>query len=229
MSDFHEIKRSIDSYCGLQCSACEFRERMGCGGCIATQGHPFHGECQLAQCAVKKGRGFCGECADFPCGLLESYSNDPEHGDDPHGARIQACAATKARLVAAARAGGDPQGMCGHHCDHCPYTNYCGGCRSVYNNCSFATLYEDGRCPNLVCAKEQGLDGCYACQQLEKCSKGYFGAQDGFTAKASAQFIAVHGKEAYASVLSGLGDRPESIDTVEKLLSFYESGLDQSE
>ena len=107
------------------------RESTGCGGCIATKGRPFHGECGLAQCAIEKKRGFCGECPDFPCKLLQDYSHDPEHGDDPPGRRIERCGRLKAGLVAAARAGVDPQGVCGHHCDHCPYTKYCGGCRGV--------------------------------------------------------------------------------------------------
>lgn len=33
----------------------------------------------------------CGECGVFPCELLEQYSCDPEHGDNPKGARIEQC------------------------------------------------------------------------------------------------------------------------------------------
>lgn len=222
MTEFEQIRSTIDTYCGLCCAECEFRESMGCGGCIATAGHPFHGECELAQCAVGKKRGFCGECAEFPCELLERFSHDPEHGDDPPGRRIEACGQVKARLVAAARKGVDPQGMCGHHCDHCPYTKYCGGCRSEYNGCSFATLYEDGQCPNVACAKARGLDGCYECPELAGCGKGYFGAGDGYTAKGSSLFIAKHGKAAYAEALSKAGERPEEINTPEGVLAFFE-------
>lgn len=225
MTDFERIRGQIDTYCGLCCASCEFRESMGCGGCVATGGHPFHGECQLAQCAIEKNRGFCGECPDFPCPLLESYSQDPEHGDHPQGARIEACAKTKAALVAAARAGTEPQGVCGHHCDHCPFSQWCGGCRSVYPRCSFATLFEDGRCPHVACAGEKGLKGCYDCPELPGCQKGYFGAEDGYTAKGAAQFIAKHGKAAYAQVLSQDRERPEGIDQPEKLVEFLESCL----
>lgn len=227
MTKFEQIRSTIDTYCGLCCAECEFWESMGCGGCIATAGHPFHGECKLAQCAIEKKRGFCGECAQFPCGLLEEFSNDPEHGDTPPGRRIENCGQVKARLVAAARKGTDSQGMCGHHCDHCPYTKYCGGCRSVYNGCSFATLYEDGRCPNVVCANERGIDGCYDCPELETCGKGYFGAGDGFTAKGSSLFIAKHGKEAYSQALVNAGPRPEEIDTPEGMRDFFEQALGQ--
>lgn len=202
MTDFEAIRSAIDSYCGLSCGECPFRESTGCGGCIATKGHPFHGECSLAQCAIGKKRGFCGECPDFPCQLLQNFSQDPEHGDNPPGQRIERCGQQKAQLVAAARAGVDPQGVCGHHCDHCPYTKYCGGCRGVYNNCSYATLYEDGVCPNVSCARERGLDGCYACPELDGCGKGYFGAEDGHTAKDAARSIRERGKEAHAQGLN---------------------------
>ena len=223
MTEFESIRAGIDTYCGLCCAGCEFKDSMNCGGCVATKGRPFHGECSLAQCAIGKGRAFCGECPDFPCQLLESFSNDPEHGDNPPGARIESCAKTKAALVNAARQGADPQGVCGHHCDHCPYTQWCGSCRSVYPHCSFATLYEDGGCPNVRCAAEKSLDGCYACPELLGCTKGYFGAEDGYTAKGAALYIAKHGKEAYAGVLERAGERPGDIDTAEKLLEFLEN------
>ena len=28
----------------------EYKETCGCGGCIETNGHPFHGECPVAVC-----------------------------------------------------------------------------------------------------------------------------------------------------------------------------------
>lgn len=193
MTEFEKIRKTIDTYCGLCCADCEFREKMNCKGCVASQGQPFHGECPVARCAMERKRGFCGECPDFPCQLLQDYSNDPEHGDTPKGARISRCSQIKARLVAAARVGVDPQGVCGHHCDRCPYTPYCGGCRSVYPHCSFATLFEDGQCPNVTCAKEKNLTGCYECSELASCKKGYFGAEDGYTAKNAAQALADKG------------------------------------
>lgn len=84
-------KYIIDTRCGLSCVTCTFRESTGCGGCIATNGHPFHGECRLAVCCQDKGFLHCGECPEFPCQLLQDFSSDPEHGDDPHGARIEQC------------------------------------------------------------------------------------------------------------------------------------------
>lgn len=225
MTEFDAIRNTIDTYCGLRCATCSFAAQSGCGGCIATGGNPFHGACALAKCAMERKVAFCGACPDFPCALLESFSNDPEHGDSPKGARIENCAKTKAAMVAAARKGTDPQGICGHHCNHCPYTQWCGGCRSLYPSCSFATLFEDGKCPNVVCAGEKGLEGCYLCPELEACEKGYFGADDGYTAKGAAMFIARHGKEAYARALENEGARPGDIDSAEKLVVYLEGIL----
>jgi hypothetical protein len=94
------MKEKIDSYCGLSCEACEFKTKMNCGGCVATSGRPFWysegSTCAVAECFKEKqasagSLSFCGECAGFPCKTLQEYSNDPEHGDTPRGARIERC------------------------------------------------------------------------------------------------------------------------------------------
>ena len=92
----HPIKKKeeiamIDSRCGLHCTGCEYKESCGCGGCIETNGEPFHGECPVAVCCQNKGFVHCGECPEIPCALLTQYSCDPEHGDTPQGARIEQC------------------------------------------------------------------------------------------------------------------------------------------
>ena len=82
----------IDSRCGLRCTGCSWKELNGCGGCIETNGHPFHGECSIAICCQDKGLTHCGECDIIPCDKLYAYSClDPEHGDKPQGARIALC------------------------------------------------------------------------------------------------------------------------------------------
>lgn len=82
----------IDTRCGLCCETCGFRESCNCGGCIATNGHPFHGECPVAVCCQEKGFVHCGQCPDLPCKLMVQYSiEDKEHGDNPPGARIEQC------------------------------------------------------------------------------------------------------------------------------------------
>lgn len=79
----------IDTYCGLSCADCDYREKCGCMGCIASLGKPFHGKCEVADCAIEKGVAFCGECGEFPCEILTRYSYDKEQGDN--GARIERC------------------------------------------------------------------------------------------------------------------------------------------
>lgn len=81
----------IDSRCGLHCTGCSFKDSHACGGCIETNGRPFHGECPVAVCAQNKVVAHCGECPDIPCALLTEYSCDSEHGDTPKGARIEQC------------------------------------------------------------------------------------------------------------------------------------------
>ena len=55
----------------------------------------------------------------------------------------------------------------------------------------------------MSCARERGLDGCYDCPELDGCGKGYFGAEDGHTAKDAARSIRERGKKAHAEGLAG--------------------------
>jgi hypothetical protein len=107
----------------------------------------------------------------------------------------------KDALIKKARQGLDPVSYCGHHCDYCFLAEGCGGCRSDYNVCSFAALFEDGQCPNVVCAKGKGLEGCYECGELKFCSKGYYGREGEYVAKATALFIGRYGKDCYTKTL----------------------------
>ena len=79
----------IETRCGLLCSQCGYKESHNCGGCIETDGNPFHGECPVAVCCQNKGFVHCGECPGIPCEQLKQYSCDEEHGDN--GARIEQC------------------------------------------------------------------------------------------------------------------------------------------
>ncbi len=85
---------TVQSRYGLLCTWCTYRELCNCGGCIETNGNPFHGECPVAKCCQSKGYSHCGECANMPCNLLREYScGDSEHCDNPKGARIEVCKA----------------------------------------------------------------------------------------------------------------------------------------
>jgi hypothetical protein len=81
--------KMVDSRCGLLCSKCSYKEPCNCGGCIKTNGHPFHGECPIAICCQAKGYSHCGQCSVMPCEQLYNYSCDGgEHSDNPPGARL---------------------------------------------------------------------------------------------------------------------------------------------
>lgn len=80
----------------------------------------------------------------------------------------------KAEIVKDARKGVDMTAYCGFSCNHCFFGEWCGGCRSVFNCCSYGTLFEKGKCPNIVCCQEKGIDGCYECEELDECSKGFY-------------------------------------------------------
>lgn len=217
----------IDTYCGLSCKDCELRESCNCGGCVATEGKPFHGGCEVADCVKSKGHiRFCGECADFTCELLKRYSFDPEHGDN--GGRIENCKALKAALVAEAREDVDVIAPCGFTCDYCPFGQWCGGCRSNYNCCSYATICEGGVCLNLACSGEKQLDGCYECVELTSCQKGFFATDEGKNAKASALFIAKHGKECFKAAIAktlAAGEKPYDAADVEGILATLEKHI----
>ena len=112
---------------------------------------------------------------------------------------IEAMQRIKNRLCRLARKGVDPVAYCGLSCNHCFLGAWCGSCRTAYNTCSFATVSPDGKCPNAVCCREKGIDGCYECSLLETCEKGFYtSANDGANAaKAQALYIRKHGKKEY--------------------------------
>ena len=110
----------VSSCCGLLCDWCEYKKSNNCGGCIQTNGNPFHGECPIAKCCQDKGYSHCGECENIPsecensscdkidsngffecsgckstsCDKLYPYSyKDPDHGDNPAGSRVEICKA----------------------------------------------------------------------------------------------------------------------------------------
>lgn len=79
----------IESRCGMLCSTCEFKESMGCAGCIQIT-KPFWGEeCPVKACVEKKSLQHCGECAQFPCALAHSFAYDEKQGDN--GLRLKTC------------------------------------------------------------------------------------------------------------------------------------------
>ena len=218
---------TFDTYCGLSCANCEFKTTHNCKGCIASNGSPFHGKCEIAECAKAGGKRFCGECEHIPCDILKKYSYDEQHGDN--GARIEYCQRIKTELVSEARVGINPISYCGHHCDYCFLGQWCGGCRSDYNCCSYATLFGDSTCPNVKCAVQRNLNGCYECNDLLECKKGYYEKENEYVAKATALFIKKYSEKVYTSTLKRAIDDgvnyPKTFDetgSIEKALAILE-------
>ncbi len=117
---------------------------------------------------------------------------------------IEAMCRIKNKLCRMARKGVDPAAYCGLSCDHCFLKDWCGGCRTAYNTCSYATCSPGGVCPNAVCCKGEGLDGCWECAFLPGCRKGFYETPDVNAVKAMALFIRKHGKKELAAVLDRL-------------------------
>lgn len=116
--------------------------------------------------------------------------------------RLSDGAKGKAEIVERAREGVDMVAYCGFSCNHCFLGAWCGGCRSVFSCCSFGTLHDKGKCPNVACCQKKGIDGCYECGELEECAKGFYkeGNDGAHACKAQAMFIKKYGKEQFFRV-----------------------------
>ncbi|OQA97181.1 MAG: hypothetical protein BWY25_02168 [Chloroflexi bacterium ADurb.Bin222] len=68
--------------CGAYCGACAWKEPTNCPGCLASRSQMFWGTCAVARCALERDLPHCGFCADLPCARLQSFFDDPEHGDN---------------------------------------------------------------------------------------------------------------------------------------------------
>ena len=108
---------------------------------------------------------------------------------------IEAMCRIKDKLCQMARKGADPIARCGLSCNHCFLKDWCGGCRTAYNTCADACRYPDRTCPNTSCCMEKGIDGCYECDELKECRKGFYEYDDVNAVKAMALFIRKYGKK----------------------------------
>lgn len=133
----------------------------------------------------------------------------------------------KASIVAGARKGIDPVAYCGFSCNHCFLGQWCGGCKSTFNCCSFGTLFEKGMCPNKKCAIEKGIEGCYACDEIQDCEKGFYrdGNDGAIACKAQALFIRKYGKETFFRVHDNLHKKHDFQKTQEILGENLEAAL----
>ena len=140
---------------------------------------------------------------------------------------IEAMQRIKNRLCKLARKGVDPIAYCGFSCNHCFLSEWCGSCRTAYNTCSFATVSPDGKCPNAACCQKKGIDGCYACDQLENCEKGFYTpSNDGANAgRAQAMYIRKHGKKEFLKMHDRLHEKYDFAKTQEILGQDWHEGL----
>ena len=140
---------------------------------------------------------------------------------------IEAMQRIKNRLCKLARKGVDPIACCGLSCNHCFLGEWCGSCRTTYNTCSYATVSPNGICPNVRCCQEKGIDGCYECDSLESCEKGFYvPTNDGANAaKAQALYIRKYGKKAILQVHDRLHAKYDFAKTQEILGQDYSMGL----
>ena len=132
----------------------------------------------------------------------------------------------KNKLCQQAKKGVDQIAYCGLSCGHCFLTSWCGSCRTIYNTCSYATCSPDGVCPNVACCKEKGLDGCYECDELYNCKKGFYSlGKDTNAIRAMALFIKKHGKKELLRVMDTLHKNKKFEKIQEVLGDDVEEGL----
>lgn len=67
-----------ETYCGKQCAACAYRERLACPGCKAGP-DDAPAACVIAQCSVEKGHADCGTCGfSADCARLSKRNSVPQ-------------------------------------------------------------------------------------------------------------------------------------------------------
>lgn len=88
-------------------------------------------------------------------------------------------------------------GYCGNHCEYCFFTE-CDGCKSNNPSCSYANLFDDKKCPNVVCCESKLIKGCWQCGKLNNCKIGFFSSGEN-DAKAYSLYIKKYGAEKYTS------------------------------
>ncbi len=139
---------------------------------------------------------------------------------------VEAMRRIKNKLCQQAKKGVDQIAYCGLSCGHCFLTSWCGSCRTIYNTCSYATCSPDGVCPNVACCKEKGLDGCYECDELYNCKKGFYSlGKDTNAIRAMALFIKKHGKKELLRVMDTLHKNKKFEKIQEVLGDDVEEGL----
>lgn len=139
---------------------------------------------------------------------------------------VEAMQRIKNKLCQQAKKGVDQIAYCGLSCGHCFLTSWCGSCRTIYNTCSYAISSPDGVCPNTACCKEKGLDGCYECDELYDCKKGFYAlGKDTNAIRVMALFIQRHDKKELLRVMDTLHSK-KKFEKIQEVLGYdVEEGL----
>ena len=139
---------------------------------------------------------------------------------------VEAMQRIKNKLCQQAKKGVDQIAYCGLSCGHCFLTSWCGSCRTVYNTCSYAISSPDGVCPNTACCQEKGLDGCYECDELYNCKKGFYAlGKDTNAIRVMALFIQRHDKKELLRVMDTLHSK-KKFEKIQEVLGYdVEEGL----
>lgn len=51
-----------ENYCGKNCEACSFKEKLSCSGCKTGPGRKIGGDCEIARCCCERGHDTCATC-----------------------------------------------------------------------------------------------------------------------------------------------------------------------
>ena len=139
---------------------------------------------------------------------------------------VEAMQRIKNKLCQQAKKGVDQIAYCGLSCGHCFLTSWCGSCRTIYNTCSYAICSPNGVCPNTACCKQKGLDGCYECDELYDCKKGFYSlGKDTNAIRVMALFIQKYGKKDLLKVMDNLHQNRKFEKIQEVLGDDIEEGL----
>lgn len=118
-------------------------------------------------------------------------------------------------------------GYCGNHCEYC-FFEECNGCKSGNASCSYANLFDDKKCPNALCCANKDIAGCWKCDNVMECKKGFFSSGEN-DAKAYALYIKKHGEEKYTKRILELVKKGynypmefKDINDVDKILEVFE-------
>ena len=62
-----------ESRCGIACTGCGRKAKVGCTGCATMEKPYWGGDCGVKTCCEERGYDHCGQCADFPCEMLANF------------------------------------------------------------------------------------------------------------------------------------------------------------